>query len=186
MATPSLARPVTDFAPGDVLTVWDPRSLLPAWLIRIGGWLRGHRRNRSNHVVMVHHRDDAGVWWGIEGRPGGVGWVDLATYPHITSTNAGQPKTEAQRIALCSIGAGMLGVDYDWTAIAADTRMALRLRHLWKSKDFGEESPAHVVCSSAWDWAYEHLTMASPCCTEGTRWTTPADWEGFNRASGWA
>ncbi len=179
-------RPVTDWLPGDVLTVWDTRRPLPAWLIRIGGWLRGHWRNRSNHVVMAHHVDAAGTWWGIEGRPGGVGWVDLAQYPHVTSDNTGQPKTDAQRAALADVAVGMLGTDYDWAAIVTDGRDALRIDHLWKSKDFGVEPPAHVVCSSAWDWAYEHVGLASPGGSVGTRWTTPADWETFNSGQGWA
>ncbi len=177
---------MTDWAPGDVLTVWDPRRPLPAWLIRAGGWLRGHWRNRSNHVVMVHHKDEAGTWWGIEGRPGGVGWVDLAQYAHITSSNAAQPKTDAQRAALCTAGEAMLGTDYDWVAILTDARQALHLNHLWKSKDFGDGSPAHVVCSSAWEWVSEGLGLASPGGTADTRWTTPPDWEAFNRAEGWA
>jgi hypothetical protein len=170
---------------GDVLTVWDPRNPLPAWAIRAGGWLRG-RRARADHVVMFHHADAAGTAWGIEGRPGGVGWVDLATYPHITSSNAAQPKTDAQRAQLREAAVGMLDVGYDWAAVVSDARQALHLDHLWRSKDFGDDAPAHVVCSSAWDWVYEHLGLASPGGTVGTRWTTPADWERFNLAAGWA
>jgi hypothetical protein len=170
--------------PGDVLTVWDPRNPLPAWLIRAGDWLRGHHA-RADHVVMAHHIDDAGTWWGIEGRPGGVGWVDLATYPNVTSTNADQPKTPEQREQLCELAKGMLGTPYDWVGIVADAMMALHLHRLWGSDDFGDQAPAHVVCSSAWDWGYEHLGLVSPGGTDGTRWTTPADWERFNLAAGW-
>lgn len=173
------------YLPGDVLTVWDNRNPLPAWLIRAGSWLTGHR-GRADHVVMFHHSDAVGRAWGIEGRPGGVGWVDLAVYPHVTSSNAAQPKTEAQRAALCEVAVGMLGVDYDWSAIVTDARQALHLNHLWRSKDFGEDAPAHVVCSSAWDWAHEHLGLASPGGTAGTRWTKPSDWEWFNKHAGWA
>jgi hypothetical protein len=170
--------------PGDVLTVWDNRNPLPAWLIRVGSWLSGHP-GRADHVVMAHHIDDAGTQWGIEGRPGGVGWVDLATYPVVTSTNADQPKTDEQREALCALAKGMLGTPYDWVGIAADAMMALYMHRLWLAKDFGDAAPAHVVCSSAWDWGYEHLGLASPGGTDGTRWTTPADWERWDLAAGW-
>lgn len=173
------------YQPGDVLTVWDSRRPVPAWLIRVGGWLRGQHAG-SDHVLVVHHRDDAGTWWGIEGRPGGVGWVDLATYPHVTSSNAGQPKTEAHRLEICAVMKGLLGTPYDWPAIVADAMDALRIQQLWRSADFGEQAPAHVVCSSAADWVYEHVGLASPGGTYGTRWTTPADWELFNRGSAWA
>ncbi len=176
---------MTDPQPGDVWTVWDPRSPLPAWAIRVGGWLRG-RRARADHVVMAHHVDAAGTWWGIEGRPGGVGWVDLATYPHVTSSNIGQPKTAEQRAGLCAAGVALLDVAYDWGAIVSDARQALHLDHLWRSKDFGDDVPAHVVCSSAWDWVYEHFGLPSPGGVDGTRWTTPADWEAFNLRGGWS
>lgn len=173
------------YLPGDVLTVWDPRNPLPAWAIRIGGWLRGHR-SAADHVVVAHHTDPGGVLWGIEGRPGGVGWVDVATYPNITSSNAGQPKTDAQRIAICEAAVGLLGTPYDWVGILADARQALRIDHLWRSRDFGDTAPAHVVCSSVADWLTERVGLASPGGTADTRWTTPPDWESFNRSSGWA
>lgn len=174
-----------NYLPGDVLTVWDPVRPVPAWLIRVGGWLRGHP-SRCDHVVVVHHQDPAGRWWGIEGRPGGTGEVELAKYPHVTSSNADQPKTAEQRAEICTVMSGFLGTPYDWVGIAADAMQALRIQPLWKSDDFGDLAPAHVVCSSVADWATEHVGLASPGGLLGTRWTTPADWEAFNQRADWS
>jgi hypothetical protein len=176
---------MTDYLPGDVLTVWDPVRPVPAWLIRVGGWLRGHRSG-CDHVVVVHHQDAAGTWWGIEGRPGGVGWVDLAKYPHVTSSNAGQPKTDGQRAEISAVMEGLLGTPYDWAGIVADAMQALRIQFLWRTKDFGDAAPGHVVCSSVADWATEHVGLASPDGLLGTRWTTPPVWEEFNLRADWS
>lgn len=43
-----------------------------ARLIRLGAALLDEP-NLDNHVAIVRHRDDTGVWWAIEGRPGALG-----------------------------------------------------------------------------------------------------------------
>ena len=48
-------------------------------MIRLGAAFRDHP-NTINHIAIVHHTDDAGTLWCIEGRPGGVGWKDATAY----------------------------------------------------------------------------------------------------------
>jgi len=68
------ARPM----PGDLLLTRSKTGVFGR-LIRVGAALRDEP-NLINHVVIVDHQDRQGTWWGIEGRPGGVGWVDLQRY----------------------------------------------------------------------------------------------------------
>ena len=173
--------------PGDVLVV---RTPAPTWwdrtasrLIRLGAALRD-RPNLDNHVAVMHHTDAAGTPWGIEGRPGGVGWVDLRPYdnPYLL-TNAAQPKTDAQRHQVRQAAVGMLGVGYDWAAIGMDTADALGLDHLWRAHDWGNQPPAHVVCSSLGAWVYHHAGLAEPNTPMLT--TTPGDWADWILRRGW-
>lgn len=170
--------------PGDILCTrsggWTSR------LIRLGAALLD-RPNTVNHVVIVTHTDDAGTLWGIEGRPGGVGWVAARRFlsAPYTLTNAAQPKTDEQRAQTALAAQSMLGVGYDWLGIAADTALALRLKPLWSQDWHGLGPPAHVVCSSLADWVYEHVGLASPGGLTGTRYTTPADWAAFITERQW-
>lgn len=168
--------------PGDVLVVrtpdrrcWDRAA---SYLIRLGAALRD-RPNLDNHVAVYHHTDAAGTPWGIEGRPGGVGWVDLRQYDNPwLLTNAAQPKTDAQRHLVCQAAVGLLGVGYDWAAIGMDTADALGLDHLWRvAEDWGAKPPGHVVCSSLAAWAYQHADLDRPPGRMMT--TTPGDWSEF-------
>lgn len=59
--------------PADVLVV--RTSGFAADMIRLGAALTG-KPNLDNHVAVMHHWDGE-VPWGLEGKPGGVGWVDL-------------------------------------------------------------------------------------------------------------
>lgn len=166
--------------PGDVLCV-DTGSFWGRW-IKLGGWL-SRTGGHCDHVVVVHHEDLAGNLWGVEGRPGGVGWVELrrCTY-RLVSSNARQPKTPDQRAAVCGIVKGLLQVPYDWSAIVVDAMRALTVARLWNTREWGPQTPGQVVCSSLADWAYERLGLASP---QDDRWVTPDGWNHFNRTEGW-
>lgn len=168
--------------PGDVLAVRTPSRIFGS-IIRFGEALAG-RPHRDDHVVIAHHSDDAGTQWGIEGRPGGVGWVDIATYDNRwLLNNAVQYKTPSQRQQVCDAAVALLGAPYDWAAIGMDALTALGFQRLWPSRDFGDRPPGHVVCSSFAAWLYRHVGLAEPSTRE--RWTTPGDWAQFMIDEGW-
>lgn len=80
-----------------------------ARMVRLGEALRDEP-NLDNHVAVVHHQDAAGVWWAIEGRPGGVGYADARHYlsSRWSNDNIGQPKTDDQRAQIAAVAEGML------------------------------------------------------------------------------
>lgn len=61
---------------GDVVCTRNPGTGWSARIRRFGAALRD-QPNTVDHTVVVHRRDAAGTLWGIEGRPGGVGEVDM-------------------------------------------------------------------------------------------------------------
>jgi hypothetical protein len=177
---------------GDVVTV-DTGNHLFARLIRFGELIKG-TPTHIDHVVIVHHNDAAGTWWGIEARPGGVGYVDMNLYldspfARYGNSNAAQPRTDAQRTAIAAVAGSMLGVEYDWKGgIAADAldafhadKVADELDKFWGWKDPSNPRirPAHVVCSSLAAWIYGELGLGRPAVTDEER-CTPADWWTFN------
>jgi hypothetical protein len=167
--------------PGTVLVV--RTGGLAAAAIRLGAALRG-RPNLSNHVVVAHHVDGAGTPWGIEGRPGGVGWADLRRYQASTwtLTNAAQPLTGAQRAAICAAMEKMLGTPYDWEAIVADAASSLRLDLPGWDASWHGTVAGQLVCSSAAAYGYG---KAGVPCPAGARAVTPADWDEFILRRGW-
>jgi hypothetical protein len=173
---------VTGLLPGDVLAVRSPGR--PAWWIRIGAALRD-QPNLSNHIAVAHHLDASGTLWGIEGRPGGVGWVDCSLYltSPYTLTNAGQPKTSAQRESVCATMQALLGTAYDWEAIVADGMADLGMKVPGWDPSWHGTVPAHVVCSSSAAYAYAKAGLA---CPAGDRLCQPADWDAFILARAWA
>jgi hypothetical protein len=182
------ADPVTlpALLPGDVLIVrttggWWARLI--GRLIRFGAATRD-QPNMDDHVAIVHHVDPAGTLWVIEGRPGGVGWASAQQYdnPYLLH-NAEQPKTQDQRDEVCALAVGLLGTPYDWSAIVADGMAAIGAGTLWRSKDFGDGPPAHVVCSSLAAWLYHRVSLAEPDTTR--RVTTPGDWADWVLRRGW-
>lgn len=169
-----------ELEPGDVIAV----NTGAFWgrIIRLGGLLHGD--GSTDHVVIVHHIDADGTRWGIEGRPGGVGWVDLTTCTYrIVSSNLDQPKTDADRQFIANTVEGALKMPYDWTAIVADAMQAIGAPLLWPSSGWGPKSPGHIVCSSLAQWAYVRRDLPHP---HGDRWCTPWDWDRFNREKRWA
>jgi hypothetical protein len=172
--------------PGDVVLT---RSKgWAGWIIRLGAALLD-RPNVRNHVAVVHHEDASGTLWGIEGKPGGVGWVDMRAYmrDRVTLDNADQPKTLHQRALICEAVEAALERPYDWGAIAEAAAEALRLDRLWRAEEFSEngEVPAQVICSALADWAYERAGLANPGRHGRTRYTTPAEWDWFIQRRDW-
>lgn len=157
-----------------------------AWAIRFGAWLRG-LPHTDNHIVIAHHQDAAGIWWGIEGRPGGVGWVDMRGYLTSPATvdNREQPKTDAQRATVADAMVAAIGTPYDWAGIAADAAHDLDLPTLFAQDWHGQGAPGHVVCSSLADWGYQHADLPHPDPHDGGRFVQPADWAAFDIAKRW-
>jgi hypothetical protein len=137
----------------------------------------------AQHVAVVHHVGPAGVLWGIEGRPGGVGWVDCAKYVKspLTVANTGQPITEEARMSIAVLMESMLGTPYDWAAIAEDGGMIFTrkfgLADIWHEKVNGV-LPGHVVCSALAAYGYDRCGQPAPLPGD-YRHVTPSDWLRF-------
>lgn len=171
----------TVLRPGDVLAVRGTGTA--AELIRVGEELAG-KPGLDNHIAVMHHYT-GGVPWGLEGRPGGVGWVDLRGYiaSPWTLNNCGQPHREArERARLAHDAERMLGTAYDWEAIADDTLRAFRMPDLFASTINGTV-PGHVVCSSYAAFLYERAGWAHPMVPD--RDCEPGDWDAFILTHGW-
>lgn len=174
---------MTPVQPGDVLAV--RTTGLAAGLIRFGEALSG-KPNLDNHVVLVHHEDPQGRWWGLAGQPGGVGWADLRVYlaDRWTVSNCGQPgRDDAGRQRVCDAAVAMLGTAYDWEAIADDTLRAFRMEDLWSSSFDGGLAPGHVVCSSYVSFLYQREEWRRP--DVAGRDTEPGDWTAFSIGNGY-
>lgn len=173
---------------GDVLVTREGPWFVSA-AIRLGARL-AHLPTYVNHAIIVHHTDAYGTVWGLEGRPGGVGWRDLTDVLTWSMTNANneQPKDMRQRYLLAIAAESMLRTPYDWKTIEEHTRAAL-LERLWRRSDRIEwvegERPGHVVCSSYADWCYEKVGLANPGGEKLTRLTTPGHWDKFIMEKEW-
>ena len=170
-----------DVQPGDVLAV--RTGSVASAAIRLGAALLD-RPNVANHIAVIHHTDAHGTVWALEGRPGGVGWRDAKAYlaSPWTIANPRQPKTPAQRRAVCAAMLAMIGTAYDWQAIAADALNAFRLERLWHPTWKDGTVPGQVVCSSLAAWAYAKAGLA---CPPGGRETTPSDWVSLITENRW-
>lgn len=171
-----------DIKPGDVLTTRSGGAW--AWLIRVGAALRDHP-NISNHVAVAHHTDGKGTLWCIEGRPSGAGWRDATAYTRSrwTLANTAQPKTAAQRAAVCEVMLGLIGTDYDWQAIMVDAAAAFGIKVPgWEIAWDSKQVPGHVVCSSLASYGYAKARLT---CPAGARSVTPGDWDEFILAEQW-
>jgi len=155
----------------------------PSAMIRFGAALRG-KPNLENHVAVIHHTDDKGTLWAIEGRPGGVGWRDATAYLNNpwTITNQNQPLAADQGAAIAKQMEALLGTAYDWESITADALADLGM-HLpgWDSQWHGLVA-GHVVCSSAAAYAYGKAGVAHP---PGDRGCQPSDWVQWIVTRGW-
>ena len=153
-------------------------------MIRFGACLIDEP-NLSNHIAVLDHMDDKGTWWCIEGRPGGVGWRDATAYlsSEHTITNQGQHTTAPQRDAICKFMQMMLGVGYDWRAIAEDGARDLHIPDPWGETWNGEQA-GHVVCSSVAALAYSSSQLQHPIQTNLPH-IQPADWVSFILGNGY-
>lgn len=171
--------------PADVLVVRG--SGLAMTMVRLGAALAG-KPNLSGHVAVMHHFDSAGVPWGLEGRPGGVGWVDLRPYiaSPWTLNNCDQPdRTDDQRALVCADAQGMLGTRYDWLAILGDGFDDVSVK-LWNLRFAKDKPPGEVVCSSyaayiyaKQGWASPQPFQAGPVQAADARTIQPGDWDEF-------
>jgi hypothetical protein len=162
--------------PGDVLVLRG--AGIEAQAIQVAAVLEGEP-GISNHVAVLHHLTGL-TWWAIEGRPGGVGWIDAAEYLKSAQMldNAAQPKTDAQRQLVTAALTAAVGTPYDWAGIARDAADALDLGHIFASTQWGSSVPGHVVCSSLAAWAYYKGGLACPKVHPLAE-TTPGDWDDF-------
>lgn len=178
-------RVPAEVRPGDVLAV-DTGTSAGNVAIRVGWLLKRRDWSWANHCVIAHHWT-AGVFWGIEGRPGGVGWVDLTArdWRHL-SHNADQPKSDDQRARVCEWAEKtILGRAYDWSAIERHALDALGVPDLFRDDWNGQGVPGQVVCSSVCALAYDQVGLSRPLPGEGGRYVAPGDWERHNRRRSW-
>jgi hypothetical protein len=151
---------------------------IEAEFIRFGAELID-KPNLDNHVVVVDHIDAAGTVWGIEGRPGGVGWVDCAKYfgNGYALTNRRQPKSDEQRAHVTGTMKKLVGTGYDWRAIIEDCGDDLHIPDPWREKWNGLV-PGHVVCSSGAIIGYYGSGLLYPTDIDMAH-IQPADWTAF-------
>lgn len=165
--------------PGMVLCV--RTSGAPAEAIRFGAALID-ASDLENHVAVLDHQDKHETWWAIEGRPGGVGWVDATAYLESpwTLSNQGQPLDTGQQMDICKTMQALIGTKYDWEAILEDGLRDLHvpdIDKMWGDKWHGV-APGHVVCSSASVWAYMKNHANYPKNIDPAH-VQPADWADF-------
>lgn len=170
---------ISKLRPGDVVIVE-----MGIWIVRVLIWIQavltGKAKYRKNgHVIVVSHMDAEGRLWGIEGRPGGIGWADLAKRQgKYGISNAEQPKTIEQRIKIVETMQALLGSAYDYGAYLEIALQTLGISPHWT--DFrGDEIPVHYICSAVADYVCENVGLANPGGDSYTRFTTPADWAYF-------
>lgn len=168
--------------PGDVILA--RTGGLAGTMIRLGAALRG-RPDLVNHAAVAHHTDAHGVLWLIEGRPGGVGWRDARAYlgSPWTITNRTQPKTGAQRAAVCKTMEAMLGTPYSWAQIAEDAGLAFGLKDIWAERA-GGKPPGEIVCSSLAAYAYDKAGLSAPAPADYAH-VTPGDWTAWLIQNRW-
>lgn len=170
---------------GDVMVT---RNNYPgSWFVRMGQRILG-KSPLVDHVIIIHHIDAAGVLWGIQGQPGGVGWVEIEKFRSdpFANANVEQPKNTYQRTRIVELSEGMLGTEYDWVGIVLDGMHAIGASILWRARDWKTGLvPAHVVCSSFADYIYEVVQLPNPGRDENTRGTMPGDWDDFIVKKGW-
>lgn len=140
-----------------------------------------------NHVVVVSHRDASGTLWGIEARPGGVGWVDMSTWDKkaYAVSNHDQPKTEQQRAKIVESAAQLLGTEYDYFSLVKIAMETLGLNALWHKEFPDDVVPVHIQCAALADFVYEEIGLDSPGGAGRTRFTTPGDWHEFIELREW-
>src|ERR1700745_863869 len=134
--------------PGDVFTVQTSGDVSDT--IKFGEAMQG-KPNLDNHVAGMHHWD-GDIPWGLEGKPGGVGWVDMRAYigHPMAHKHCPQPyPLDSERAVVSNDAQEMLGTKYDWEAIGGDSFAALHVKLYHLTWPHGLV-PGEVVCSSFW------------------------------------
>lgn len=183
--------------PGDVIVVRTPGGVASgAWWIRRRAVMKRYPwqpwkwpsdpPGLYNHVAMYTHDDETGRPRGLEGRPSGFGWCNLAKYADDPDAvaNIGQPRTSEDRLWLVQQARDMIGIAYDWAAVlgfACDAAGFGFTAAEWPDDGL----PSQVVCSSAIDALYEGRGLASPGGTAVTRATSPQEWFSFIAGQQW-
>jgi len=175
----------TILKPGDVVIVE-----MGIWIVRVLIWIQAvftgrAKYSKNGHVIVVSHRDAEGRLWGIEGRPGGIGWalMDKRAGKYGIS-NAEQPKSDQDRVYIVETMKGLLGTKYDYLAYLDIALQTLGITQEWK--DFqGNDVPVHFICSAVADYVYEDRGLANPGGLKVTRYTTPAEWAEFIDKKEW-
>jgi len=148
--------------------------------------------NLVNHVIIVHHKQPNGDWIGLEGKPGGVGWINITQRKVLKSpwivTNAKEPKLEKQRYLVAKAAEKLIGVQYDWMGImqeavvwAPPKRVTTFINRKWGD---AEHPPEQVFCSNYADWCYDFVGLPSPGALFD-RNVTPNDWAQFIMEKRW-
>lgn len=173
---------IQSLQPGDIVVVRG--GAFTSKLIEVGSVLRG--LPSASHVAVFTHKDAAGTWWGKEGRPGGVGDVDMMGYARNTHSvsNVLQPITDLQRKQIVAIINKLNGTPYDWAAIVEDAGLAFGLRDIWQERSKNGTIPGHIVCSSLAAYAYDSAGVPAPVPTD-YRHVFPADWSAFIEEQAW-
>lgn len=170
---------IATLKPGDVVIVE-----MGSWYLRAMIWIQAvftgrAKYRRDGHVIVVSHKDDAGRLWGIEARPGGIGWADL-TYRsgQYGLSNAEQPKSDDDRYVIVETMKSLLGSKYDYLAYVTLALQMVGVNENWQDYK-GDKVPAHFICSAVADYVYEERKLANPGSYKITRFTTPAEWASF-------
>jgi hypothetical protein len=171
--------------PGDVVIVE-----MGIWIIRALIWIQAlltgkAKYRQSGHVIVVTHRDEQSRLWGIEGRPGGIGWANLDKRNGKWGlANVDQPKDAAQRSKIVETMKDLLGTKYDYGAYVQIALNTVGINTNWT--DFrGNDVPSHFICSAIADYVYEDVGLANPGGMTITRLTTPAEWAQFMDKREW-
>lgn len=171
--------------PGDVVIVE-----MGIWIVRVMIWIQAvltgrAKYSKAGHIIVVTHRDDKGVLWGIEGRPGGIGWANLDKRDGKWGlSNHDQPKTAEVRARLVYAMEALLGKPYDYPAYLKLTMDLVGISPRWTDWN-DEEIPTSYICSAVADQEYENEGLANPGGSKITRFTTPAEWAFFVDTKGW-
>lgn len=171
--------------PGDVVI-----TEMGIWIVRILIWIQavltGHAKyGKSGHIIVVSHRDTEDRLWGIEGRPGGVGWVNMDKRNGKWGlSNVDQPKSDEDRYVIVETMKQLIGTRYDYLAYLDLALATIGITPQWT--DFvGNDVPEHVICSAVSDYVYETRGLPNPGGKEITRYTTPANWAEFIDKKAW-
>lgn len=172
--------------PGDVVIVE-----MGIWIVRVMIWVQAlftgkAKYSKAGHIIVVSHVDSDGRLWGIEGRPGGIGWADLSKRNGKWGvSNVDQPKTAEMRVRLVDSMTALLGSKYDYPAYLKLAMDMVGITPRWTVEYTEEDVPVSYICSAVADQIYEANGLPNPGGNNNTRFTTPADWAQFVDTKGW-